>query len=114
MAYYGAIPVRSGVQHTVREAGLVSVRNDNGFAARQMFLFRDFEQGDPQLLMINAASSTGRCNTIQRIDSAMLPQENRQSLGACRLQCRDGGRLFRASGEPGRSAHSRPKLSRSA
>jgi len=27
--------------------------------------------------LINAASSDGRCNTIQRIDSAMLPWENR-------------------------------------
>jgi len=29
-----------------------------------------------RLMLINAASSTGRCNTIQCVDSAMLPQKN--------------------------------------
>ena len=28
-------------------------------------------------LLINVASSTGRCNTLQRVDSIMLPRENR-------------------------------------
>src|SRR5271156_261175 len=27
-------------------------------------------------VVVNAASSTGRCNTFERIDSAMLPREN--------------------------------------
>jgi hypothetical protein len=84
MAYYGAIPVRSGVHHTVGEAGFVSVRNNNGFTARQVFLFSDFEHGAPQLL-VNAASSTGRCNTIQCIDSTTLAREN-HLFGCARLK----------------------------
>jgi hypothetical protein len=30
----------------------------------------------PRLCLINAASSTGQCNTIQCVDSTMLAQEN--------------------------------------
>ena len=63
MAYYGAIPVRSGIHHTIGEAGFVSVRNNNGFAARKVFLFRDPKHGDGQLLMNaltgNELSSSG-------------------------------------------------------